>query len=79
MESAPLTEVRDRLSEIVDHVANTGDVFTITKHGKPMAVVLGHEEYESLIETINILADEETMGALAEARSEMSNFTPETS
>lgn len=70
MDAAPLTEARDRLSEIVDQVALSGEVFTITKHGRPMAVVLGHDEYESLIETLNVLADEETMEAIREARSE---------
>lgn len=70
MEAAPLTEVRDRLSEIVERVASTADVFTITKHGRPMAVVLGHDEYESLIETLNVLADSDVMEAIAEARAE---------
>lgn len=72
MDAAPLTEARDRLSEIVDQVAASTDVFTITKHGRPLAVVLGHDEYESLIETLNILADDETMDAINEARAESS-------
>jgi prevent-host-death family protein len=70
MDAASLTEARDRLSEIVDQVAMSGDVFTITKHGRPMAVVLGHEEYESLIETLNVLGDRDTMEAIDEARAE---------
>lgn len=70
MDAAPLTEARDRLSEIVDQAAASSDVFTITKHGRPMAVVLGYDEYESLIETLNVLADEDTMAAISEARSE---------
>lgn len=70
MDAAPLTEARDRLSEIVDQVAASADVFTITKHGRPLAVVLGHDEYESLIETLNILADSDTMDAINEARAE---------
>jgi antitoxin YefM len=70
MDAAPLTEVRDRLSEIVEQVASSADVFTITKHGRPMAVVLGHDEYESLIETLNVLADSDVMEAIAEARAE---------
>ena len=32
-----------------------------------MAVVVGYEEYESLLETLTILADEATMSAIAEA------------
>jgi prevent-host-death family protein len=68
--AAALTEARDRLSEIVDQVATSSDVFTITKHGRPLAVVLGYDEYESLIETLNVLGDSDTMDAIREAREE---------
>lgn len=75
MYSAPLTEVREKLSELVDDVAVSNTAYTITRHGRPAAVLLGFEEYESLIETLNILADEETLDAIAEARSEASAET----
>ena len=68
---APLSEARERLSEIVDDVATTGADLVITKHGRPMAVVIGYDEYESLIETLNILSDPDTMSALAEAESNL--------
>jgi antitoxin YefM len=71
MNTAPLTEARDHLREIVDDVVETGNVYTITRHGRPVAVVLSHDEYESLMETMNILADRDTMDAIAEARSEL--------
>ena len=63
----PLTEARSRLSEIVDDVASTGSTIEISRHGRPVAVVMGYDEYESLLETLNILADEATMDAIAEA------------
>ena len=63
----PLTEARSRLSEIVDEVASTGSTIEISRHGRPVAVVMGYEEHESLLETLNILADEATMSAIAEA------------
>ncbi len=66
----PLTEARNRLSEIVDDVVATGSDFVITRHGRPSAVVVGYDEYESLIETLNILSDPETMAALDEAEAE---------
>lgn len=66
-EMAPLTDVRERLSEIIDDVNATGSDLIITKHGRPAAVVLGYREYESLIETLNILSDADAMIALAEA------------
>ncbi|MGV9552542.1 MULTISPECIES: type II toxin-antitoxin system Phd/YefM family antitoxin [unclassified Streptomyces] len=74
MDAAPLTDARDRLSEIVDSVAASGEAFMITKHGKPMAVILGADEYESLIETLNVLSDSDTMDAINEARSEAEEF-----
>ena len=70
MITAGLTEVRDKLSEIVDEVAATGAEFVITKHGRPIAVIVGHDEYEALLETLNILSDDDAMDAIAEAKME---------
>ncbi|MDE0116471.1 MAG: type II toxin-antitoxin system Phd/YefM family antitoxin [bacterium] len=69
----PLTEARSRLSEIVDEVASTGSTIEISRHGRPVAVVMGYEEYESLLETLNILADDATMDAVAEAEREIAS------
>ncbi|GAA0944749.1 type II toxin-antitoxin system Phd/YefM family antitoxin [Actinocorallia libanotica] len=69
--AAPFTEVRDRLREILDVVVETGDQFTVTRHGRPVAVIVSAEEYESLIETLNILSDDNAMEAIAEAESEI--------
>lgn len=67
----PLTEVRDRLSEIVEDVNGTGSEWTITRHGRPVAVIVSADEYEALIETLNVLSDDETMAALAEAEADV--------
>ena len=74
----PLTEARNRLSEIVEDVTSTGSEFVISRHGRPAAVVLGYEEYESLLETLNILSDADTMSALAEAEADLAagDLTP---
>ncbi len=69
----PLTEARSRLSEIVEEVASTGSTVEISRHGRPLAVVVGYEEYESLLETLNILADEATMDAIAEAERDIAS------
>ena len=73
--SAPLTEVRERLSEVVDEVLTEGTEMTITKHGRPVAVILGIDEYESLIETLNILSDPDTMTAIGEGLAELDDAT----
>ncbi|MCY4516030.1 MAG: type II toxin-antitoxin system Phd/YefM family antitoxin [Acidimicrobiaceae bacterium] len=69
--SAPLSDVRSRLSEIVEEAASTGSDFVITRHGRPAAVIVGHDEYESMIETLNILSDPEAMAAIAEAEADI--------
>ncbi len=72
MNQAPLTEVRDKFREVVDDVMATGDAYTITRHGKPVAVVLSFDEYESLVETLNILSDDDAMEAIAEGEAQAS-------
>jgi prevent-host-death family protein len=74
----PLTEARNRLSEIVEDVTSTGTEFVISRHGRPAAVVLGYDEYEALLETLNVLSDADTMNALAEAESDLAagDLTP---
>ena len=62
-----LTEARERLSEIIDEVVSTGSNLISTKHGEPAAGLIGYEEYESFLETLDILADSVTIAALAGA------------
>lgn len=55
----------------MDNVLTTGSDYVITRQGRPSAVVVGYDEYESLLETLNILSDPETMADLAEAEADM--------
>lgn len=65
------TEVRDNIKTILDEVIETGNQYTITRHGKPVAVILSFEEHEALVETLNILSDDEAMAAITEAEAEL--------
>lgn len=69
--AASFTEVRDNLSSIIDGLVETGGEFVVTRHGKPAAVILAHDDYEDLIETLNILNDDDAMNAIREAREDM--------
>jgi antitoxin YefM len=73
MSTVPVTEMREKLSEVIDAVVSTGEEWVITRHGKPLAVVLSYDEYESLIETVNILSDHETMDAIREGMSDLTS------
>jgi antitoxin YefM len=52
MDTVPLAEAKDRLSAIVGEVAATHAHYTITRNGRPAAVMLPVDDLESLEETI---------------------------
>lgn len=43
----------------------------MTKHGKPVAVMLSIEDYEGLVETLDILSDPEAMARIREAEEDI--------
>lgn len=61
----PFTEARAELSELLDVVEREHEHLVITRKGKPAAVVMAVEEWESWAETIEILSDPDAMDALA--------------
>lgn len=65
-----LSEAKGRLSEIMKEVGETQDIVTITKGGVPAGVLISAEEYESLIETLEILGDPALMASLQQAAKE---------
>lgn len=58
-EQLPLAEVKNRLSEVVDQVETQHARVTITKHGRPAAVVISADDLASLEETLRVLSDPE--------------------
>ena len=64
MKTLPLTEARKDLSKIIDEVSNVHEHVTITRQGKPAAVVMSADEFESWRETIEILDDPEAIAAI---------------
>ncbi len=62
--TVPFTEARAQLSALVDEVAAKQEQVVITRNGQPAVVLLSVAEYESMVETIEILSDEELMESL---------------
>jgi len=52
MEVLSLAEAKDKLSAVVNDVTSTHQHYTITRNGKPVAVVLPIDDLEALEETI---------------------------
>jgi len=75
METTSLADAKNRLSELVSAVQGTWERVTITKNGKPVAVLMAVEDMESLIETLEVLSDPEAMAAIEEHRSGVGELT----
>lgn len=54
-----LPHCRARLSRLVEEASSTHERFDITRNGQRVAVLLGAEDYDSLQETLAVLADAE--------------------
>ena len=52
MKTTSLADVRSQLSKYVEDVVKTHERVTITKNGKPAAVLISAEDLESLEETL---------------------------
>jgi prevent-host-death family protein len=70
-ETLSLTELRPRLTELIERANRFFDRFLITRHGRTEAVLLAAEDFEGLLETIEILSDTECVQRLAEAEEEL--------
>lgn len=70
MTTLPLAEARNNLSKIVDEVERTHDAVTITRNGRPSAVVISVDDYESMMETFALLDSSEEQASLARAKEE---------
>jgi prevent-host-death family protein len=67
MSTESLREVRDHLSEVVDRVEHGHDRVTVTRNGRPVAVILSPDDLAQLEETLEILSDPEALADIREA------------
>ncbi len=61
MKTLPLSDAKARLSELVEEVTSRDEVITITRNGRPVAVLLSPDEFESWKETVAVRSDPELM------------------
>jgi antitoxin YefM len=66
----PVTQAKKGLLEIVKEMAEEDITVTMTKNGVPVSVLMSADRYESLLETIEILADQSVVRALARSSKE---------
>ena len=60
-----ITETRKQLLNLPEQL--TDEPVIITKHGKPAMVALGYEQFESIMETLDVLSDPELVNILRQS------------
>jgi len=68
----PMIEARKKLTSLPETFAKEPETTTIavTRRGKPVLAIMPWEFYESLVETLDILGDEELLASLRQAITE---------
>ena len=64
----PLAEAKKSLSAIIKDVDENFDRFAITKNGVEKAILISSEEFDGLMETLDILSCKEEKEAIARAK-----------
>jgi prevent-host-death family protein len=70
-ETLPLSEIKARLSEIVDLVEEQHERITLTRNGRPAAVLISPDDLEALEDTLDLLSDPKAVREIERARADL--------
>ena len=72
METMTLTQARNQLLKVAEEMERRPDkVVEVVKSGKKVMTLLSAEVYESIVETLEVIADEKTFAKLRRAVKEI--------
>lgn len=61
-----VSQARENLAELIDNTRRSGESVVLTRHGRPVAVVLDHALFERLVAAVDDTSDRQAL-ALARA------------
>ena len=64
-------ELRPKLAEVLKIIHDRFDRYIITKRGQPEAVIMSVDDYESILETMEIQSDKALMRRIKKAEKEI--------
>lgn len=67
----PLSEIKAHLSEIVDKIEHHHERITLTRNGRPAAVLISPDDLEALEDTLDLLSDLDAVREIERARQEI--------
>jgi antitoxin YefM len=63
----PVTKAKSAFLDIIRKIENSDDAIAITKNGVPEAVLLSMKKFQGLLETLEILSDENAMKSIRQS------------
>jgi prevent-host-death family protein len=67
MSVEPLRDVRDHFSDVIDRVEHEHERVTVTRNGRPAAVIVSPDDLAELEETLAVLSGPEALADIREA------------
>ncbi|MFC1847162.1 type II toxin-antitoxin system Phd/YefM family antitoxin [Chloroflexota bacterium] len=71
LEAFSVTETRNTFLPLINRVEGELYRFMVTRHGKPVAVVISYEEYSRMVETLRLMEDQELAHDIKQSSAEM--------
>ena len=66
-----LKELKPELPAIIKKIDSRLDRYVVTRRGKPVAVMISPDDYEGLLETVEILSDKESVKRIKQAKQQI--------
>ena len=71
VKTIPVSEARQTLPDLMARMRILMDRVIITRNGKPEAVIMGFEEYESWVETLELVSRPQTVKGIREGLADL--------
>ncbi len=68
-----ISTARSRITKIPSEISGKSEVLRVTSNNKPVLALLSWELFDSMVETIEILADTELMAMLSKSEKQMTD------
>ena len=63
-----VTQLKPQILKVISMAQKAGQEYVVTKNGRPAAVIMSYEEWESWRETVEILSDAKAMARIRKNR-----------
>lgn len=66
-----LKDLRPALPSVINNIDSKLDRYVVMKRGKPVAIMMSFDDYESILETLEILSDKNLVKRIKKAKKEI--------